>query len=103
MAFMAHLAWRGAAILTGVSPQNTFPLELILEVGKFLASPFDGSLRALLSLPQVFSGMCNGTVPRMGSTQEMIPMKVATLTIKLDGENCFVVANGIALQSVETS
>ena len=50
--------------------RGLFPLELILKVGKFLASPFDGSLRALLSVPQVLSGMCNGTVPRMGSTQE---------------------------------
>ena len=71
MAFMAHLAWRGAAILTGVSPQEHLaPLELILEVGKFLADPFGGSLCAPLSLPQVLCGMCNGTVPRMGSTQE---------------------------------
>ena len=53
-----------------VGTAGRFPHELILEVGKFLASPFDGSLRALLSVPQVFSGMCNGTVPRMGSTQE---------------------------------
>ena len=47
-------------------------------------------------MPQVLSGMCNGTVPRMGSTQEDDSNESGNAD-KNDGETVSFVANGIRI------